>query len=64
MKKLILLIPFILFSCSQEKTPTLKSITSSDIDTTVDMIKKTEMMLEKTEGLEEEVEQTYHTKEI
>ena len=64
MKKLFLLIPFILISCSQEKTTHLKSPTSSDIDTTVDMIKKTEIMLKKTEGLEEKVEKTYHTKDV
>ena len=65
MKKLIVLLPFILFSCSQESSTTFKSTTSSDSDTSsVDMIEKTEMMLEKTEGLEEEVKETYHTKEV
>ena len=67
MKKLILTIPFILFSCTQENHIPVKSNSSTYLDTLVadsDMIEKTELMLEKTKDIEKEIEETYHTKEI
>lgn len=64
MKKLILILPLILFSCTQEKSYHSKNLTPVSLDTLeMSIVEKTEMMLQKTEGLEDEIRSTYSTKE-
>ena len=66
MKKLILIIPFILFSCSKPtemKMEILKDSSISISDENQILLDKMEHALEETEGLEVEIGETYKTKE-
>lgn len=64
MKKLILVIPLIFFTCSKPKESKMEIFTdsTSGIDS-ITVLDKVETALQHTEGLEEEIEETYKTKE-
>lgn len=67
MKKIILILPLIMLACSEEemlkKELFVDSMTTEAPSGSEDMIEKTESALQHTEGLEEEIKETYKTKE-
>ena len=64
MKKLILIIPFIILSCSNPTEPKMEKFEDSTLIADTDsVLNKVEDALQHTEGLEKEIEETYETKE-
>ena len=64
MKKLILIIPFIFFTCSEPRESKMEIFTDSSLSTdSISVLDKAEAALQHTEGLEEEIQETYKTKE-
>ena len=64
MKKLILVIPFVFFTCSEPRESKIEIFTDSSLGTdSISVLDKAEAALQHTEGLEEEIQETYKTKE-
>ncbi len=67
MKKLILILPILVSSCTKQETfiqETYSDTISLMSDTTLTPLQKTEKMLETSTGLENKIQETYKTKEI
>ena len=62
MKKVILL-PIFLIACSKPTEPKIEPFTDSTPSDTITMVEKTEAMLKETEGLEQQIKETYKSKE-